>query len=107
MLPEEILRRIKQPYRAPDARCFLGPREGPLVADLLAPESLAATGLFDAPRVDRLLAKLRANPVSGFKDNMAFMGILSTQILHRLFVRDFDPVGGEGPSHVRIVEAER
>ncbi|MBI4878280.1 MAG: asparagine synthase (glutamine-hydrolyzing) [Planctomycetes bacterium] len=104
LLPDSILRMVKQPYRAPEARCFLG--GDALASELLSPESLAATGFFDPPRVERLTAKLRSTPVSGFKDNMAFVGMLSAQLLHRLFVRDFRAERGPEIHEVRLLDGD-
>lgn len=88
LLPESIRTRTKQPYRAPDAASFF--RGGaPLdwVGDLLSPQRLRDTGLFDAAAVGRLLEKCRAGRATGFADNQAFVGILSTSLLHETFVR--------------------
>ena len=90
-LPPAILRRKKQPYRAPGVPAFLtGPAREETHA-LLSPEALARSGYFDAPRVERLLAKLETGALPiGEKDTMAFLGILSTQWLHRAFVEDYN-----------------
>jgi asparagine synthase (glutamine-hydrolysing) len=92
LLPESVLARSKQPYRAPDSRCFFsGGVELDWVADLLSPVSLQAAGYFDATAVGRLLAKCRAGRAIGFADNMAFVGVLSTMSLHRQFVQRAPP----------------
>jgi asparagine synthase (glutamine-hydrolysing) len=86
-LPPALNQRGKQPYRAPDSACFV--RDGrllPWVEELLSPGSLDAAGLFDAPAVGRLADKCRAGRAIGFPDNMAFVGIVSTMLLHRQFV---------------------
>jgi len=90
-IPAAIRRRPKQPYRAPDSVCFLGPRAPEYVRELLSERELARTDLFDATAVSRLIKKLeRSNghPASA-RDDMAVIGILSTQLLHRCFVDDF------------------
>ena len=84
LLPQDILARTKQPYRAPDSASFFF--DGvPLdyVADLLSPESIRAAGYFDADAVTRLFEKCRAGRATGFADNQAFVGVLSTMLLHR------------------------
>jgi hypothetical protein len=63
LLPEEILGMVKQPYRAADARCFLGRGGDTVLPDLLSPTGLSETGCFDPPRVQRLVAKLRSSQV--------------------------------------------
>ena len=80
----DILQRTKQPYRAPDSHSFF--HDGvPLdyVAELLSPECLREAGLFDPSAVGRLMEKCRSGRVTGFADNQAFVGVLSTMLLHR------------------------
>ena len=38
-----------------------------------------------------LVNKIRRGRAIGYKDNMAFVGILSTQVWHRLFVEEYEP----------------
>ena len=85
-LPAAILQRHKQPYRAPDAAAFLQGRIPDYVNQLLGPDCLARYGYFDPDRVGRLVGKLRRARVHAARDNMAFVGILSTQAWHRQFV---------------------
>lgn len=89
LLPKEIMKMEKQPYRAPDARCFFENGAGDAVEAMMSPESIARKGYFDPISTERLVAKCRGNPKIGFKDNMAFIGILSTQLLDQLYLRDF------------------
>lgn len=87
-LPASIVRRTKQPYRAPDsAAFFVGGRLRDETAELLDRCSLDDAGLFDPAAVAKLAEKCRAGRAIGFGDNMAFVGIVSTMLLHRQFVR--------------------
>jgi asparagine synthase (glutamine-hydrolysing) len=81
LLPADIANRRKQPYRAPDARSFTAAlaADGPIGAALSEP-ALAATGLFEPGLVRRLVDKTAAHPDASFRDNAAFVGILSTQL---------------------------
>ena len=97
LLPKEINRMVKQPYRAPDAKSFFGIAGGELAQEMLSPDCILRKGYFDPIRTERLVKKCRGNPATGFKDNMAFIGILSTQILDQMFLRDFHP-GEEIPA---------
>lgn len=94
-LPERIVRRTKQPYRAPDVAAFF--RAGkplPWVADILSADNLSRSPLFEPGPVAALLRKCAAGRAIGFGDNIAFMGILSTTLLHEQFVRRSAPVDG-------------
>ena len=85
-LPAAILQRPKQPYRAPDAAAFLQGEVPDYVNQLLGRECLAGYGYFDPDKVGRLVAKLKRARVNAARDNMAFVGVLSTQLWHRQFV---------------------
>jgi len=85
-MPRVIVERPKQPYRAPDSESFVK-GDHAYVDELLAPDAISRAGYFEPRAVRRLLDKCRkpVGPVST-ADNMAFIGILSTQLLHSTFV---------------------
>ena len=60
------------------------------VEDMLSSKSIKENGYFNPQSVDRLVAKCRKNLAMGFKDNMALVGILSMQIVDRLFIKGKD-----------------
>lgn len=82
LLPDDIVNRTKQPYRAPDSASFFFDG-APLdyVADLLSETRIRAAGYFDAEAVGRLFDKCRAGRATGFADNQAFVGVLSTMLI--------------------------
>jgi asparagine synthase (glutamine-hydrolysing) len=84
LLPDDILQRTKQPYRAPDSASFFFDGQ-PLdyVAELMGEASLREAGYFDPAAVGRLFDKCRTGRATGFADNQAFVGVLSTMLLHR------------------------
>lgn len=87
-VPEAILNRVKQPYRAPDSRCFFkGGRPLPYVEELMSPVNVRRSGYFRPEAVERLLEKCRTGRALGAGDNMAFAGVLSTLLLHEQFFR--------------------
>ncbi|MBZ0220439.1 MAG: asparagine synthase (glutamine-hydrolyzing) [Candidatus Methylomirabilis sp.] len=91
MLPVSILKRTKQPYLAPDSKSFFAGGKVPdYVLELLSEGSLKDSGYFDPKSVGLLVKKCRRGAVSGFRDNMALVGILSTQLLHNMFVTGFE-----------------
>ena len=87
LVPETIVKRVKQPYRAPDSRSFFD-AGAPLsyVEELLSPSSLRRTGYFHADSVARLVEKCRSGRALGAGDNMAFVGVISTLLLHEHFL---------------------
>jgi len=88
-IPESILQRPKQPYRAPIGQAFFN---GSDPGDLLDMHRLSKSGLFNSKKVMNLFGKYINHdqaPVSEVQ-NMAVVGILSTQLLYEQFVENFD-----------------
>jgi asparagine synthase (glutamine-hydrolysing) len=88
-LPASIVSRSKQPYRAPDIPAFF--HDGvalDYVDALLADDVIKRYGYFDAQKTGFLLKKIRAGRAIGYKDNMALVAILSTQMWHHLFIEN-------------------
>lgn len=86
MIPESILRRVKQPYRAPDSRCFFGAGAPEYVKELTSAASVGKSGIFDPQAVGALISKFTAEKANSVKDDMALVGVLSSQILAQEFV---------------------
>ncbi|MBI4320271.1 MAG: asparagine synthase (glutamine-hydrolyzing) [Chloroflexi bacterium] len=88
LIPGEVIRRVKQPYRSPISGAFLGDRTPDYVEELLCSNALASTGYFAPAAVARLVQKCRVGTPSEW-DNMALVGVLSLQLLHGLFNEEF------------------
>jgi asparagine synthase (glutamine-hydrolysing) len=92
LLPGDIVARTKQPYRAPDSSSFFTDnRASEYVRYQLSPGRLQQAGLFSPAAVHRLVEKCSSGQAIGFADNMAFVGILSTMIVHDQFVQGNAP----------------
>ncbi len=90
LIPESIRRRSKQPYRAPDSQSFFSQGEpAAYVKELLGEEALRKAGYFNPAAVGKLLRKSASGRVIGFSDNMAFVGILSTMLLDKMFIQGY------------------
>src|SRR5206468_2317222 len=86
LLPAGIADRTKQPYRAPGVTPFFGDEAPGWVEDLLSRDSLDAVGMWDPSRVEGLLRRCRAGRVTGAREEMAFVGVLTTQLWHQAFM---------------------
>jgi asparagine synthase (glutamine-hydrolysing) len=88
-LDEEIRSRPKVPYRAPIREVFFGERRPDYASELLRPERVAETGLFDPAAVARVTAKFEAAQDGGVSetDEMALVGAVSLLVLHERMVR--------------------
>jgi asparagine synthase (glutamine-hydrolysing) len=88
LLPSSVWQRRKQPYRAPIHPAFFG-RSLEYVETMLSPEAVQASGIFNPKAVDRLVHKCQAGVRVSESDDMALVGVLSTQLLHHLFTHNF------------------
>jgi asparagine synthase (glutamine-hydrolysing) len=89
LLPKEIVARQKQPYRAPDAPSFAGSGRPAYVEDMLREANIAEAGVFDPKAISHLWKKCKTRSVDGQfsnADNMAVVGVLSTQLLYHQYV---------------------
>ena len=89
-VPKSVSNRPKKPYRAPGALSFFDPETQSArfdyVEELLSAKKLAEFGLFNPSSVEKLMVKAKRGRAIGTKDNMAIVGILSTQLLVEQFV---------------------
>jgi len=83
LVPPSIIKRYKQPYRAPDGKSLIASEQ---LMDMLSPQQIDKDGIFDSQRVSALVAKFRSECPTSVKNNMALVGILSTQLLLQRFV---------------------
>lgn len=86
LIPESIRKRHKQPYRAPDGKSFFASKPS-YVEDMLSAEQIRKEGIFDASSVSALVAKFKSGRSTSARDNMALVGILSTQLLLHQFTK--------------------
>ena len=96
LLPKEILARPKQPYRAPDALSFVAEGAAAWAPDLLDGAAIAKVGVFEPAPVEALWKKVlarRDDAQLSNTDNMALVGVLSTQLLHQEVLHARAPSG--------------
>ena len=93
MIPPSITQRTKQPFRAPDAVSLLGGKDSGSRPEytnaLLCKQSIEESGIFDSNAVDKLIRKFEGGRAIGVRDNMALVGILSTQLIIQQFIHNF------------------
>jgi asparagine synthase (glutamine-hydrolysing) len=108
LIPPELALRPKQPYRAPISRCFLGSHPLDYVEDLLSERALRNRGYFHPEKVSRLLEKCRKQDgkLLSERENMALVGILSTQLLDDMFIRNFPASPIKEPERIKIYPEE-
>jgi len=85
-IPEQLLRRRKNPYRAPDALCFLSPSGINSFCESLSPDSVRRRGLFKPASIAKLVERLQHSHEHSARDNMAAVFAYSSHIFHDLFI---------------------
>ncbi|MBD3169886.1 MAG: asparagine synthase (glutamine-hydrolyzing) [candidate division Zixibacteria bacterium] len=91
LIPENLRKRIKRPYMAPDAVSFLSMDHPEYIDKYFSNDFITKSELFKPLPVEKLKEKLSGLPSEriGFKDNMSFVGILSTMIFMDRFILNF------------------
>jgi asparagine synthase (glutamine-hydrolysing) len=108
VIPDELRDRPKQPYRAPIVSCFMGKNSPDYVKELLSEKMIVEKGYFDPKRVSVLLNKCEKGQgqILSERENMALVGILSTQLLDHLFLQEFPSRQINVPENIRIYKQE-
>jgi len=91
-IPKSVINRPKQAYRAPIFEAFLGSKVPDYVNDMLSADSIIACGVFNSESVSNLINKIKTAQIPSEVDNMALVGVLSTQLLFNQFVKEFRPL---------------
>jgi asparagine synthase (glutamine-hydrolysing) len=98
VVPKSILRRPKQPYRAPDAASLFADGTPEWFDEVTSERAVRAAGVFRPEMVARLIAKgVRAGGENMTNtDSMRIMAVVSTQLTHATFITG-TPSGAELP----------
>ena len=90
-IPDEILDRSKQAYRAPIKTSFNKEMMPDYLKEMLSDKEIKKAGIFNPDFVLRLVEKMNSNKQVSEIDNMALTGVLSLQILNDLFINKSIP----------------
>lgn len=102
-LPQSVLNRSKQPYRAPIRSVFMGDKKPDYVSKYMDQAMLKRYGLFDTEKVSKLLQKFETGTVSE-NDTIALTAILSSQLFYAIFVeKSLTPVSYDNLLSPRII----
>jgi len=85
-IPDSILRRSKQAYRAPIASIFFSDDLPEYIRYMVSDAYLERTGLFNPKLVGGLLNKFRNTQQATETENMAIATVMSAQILYSQFI---------------------
>ena len=90
-LPQSVLKRPKQAYRAPVATALMKDKTG-LVDEMLSEDMIRKTGIFNYDTFGKVIEKLKKGAVPSEVDSMTLVGILTTQIMIKQFIDEYEPL---------------
>ncbi|MGN6196992.1 MAG: asparagine synthase (glutamine-hydrolyzing) [Ginsengibacter sp.] len=106
-IPDSISKRSKQPYRAPIATTFFNADSPSFISDIVSENSIKSFGLFNPQKVNSLINKIKLQKNVSEVDQMAITGILSTQLLQKMFAADRTIPTFDLPLNKKIVTKSR
>ena len=104
-IPESILKRSKQAYRAPIKSTFLSESSPEYVKEMLGPSFTSKVGVFSQKSISDLLNKIEKTGTSSEVENMALASIISTHLLYSQFMEGNHR--GSGPESLRNLRVIR
>ena len=87
-IPEKILKRPKQAYRAPIKSAFLSKDSPEYVKYILSENYFSKTNVFNYDSVSELLSKIDKSGVSFEIDNMVLTSVISTHLIYHQFIEN-------------------
>ncbi len=107
-IPESIVKRPKQPYRAPISSVFMGKERPDYVDEMLSEKMARLAGIFSYESVAALLAKIEKAGAASEMDNMVLAAVISTHMIHRQFIANNNSEFRNGPlRNLKIVEENK
>ena len=101
-IPDEIINRSKQAYRAPVLSSFLGKDAPGYLEDILSPSCIIEADIFNPASVEKLLLKMNSGKAYSEMDNMALTAVISTQLLYKQFIKDFKSLHRNELTHCAV-----
>jgi asparagine synthase (glutamine-hydrolysing) len=104
-IPESIIKRPKQPYRAPIQSVFLSKNAPEYVKYMLSDTYTKSAGIFNYKSVSDLLTKIEKSGISSEMDNMVLTAVISTHLLHHQFIENHNEEFQTPPlKNLKIIE---
>ena len=87
-IPESIIKRSKQAYRAPIKSVFLSDKSADYVNEMLSESYFRKADIFNFDSVSGLISKIEKTGVSSEIENMVLSSVISTHLLYYQFIED-------------------
>lgn len=104
-IPESILKRPKQPYRAPISSVFLSKRRPEYVEEMLSENYIKKAGIFNNISLIELLRKIDKTGAVSEVENMVLAAVISTHLLYHQFIENHNEEFQAPPlKNMKIIE---
>lgn len=104
LIPAEIWKRNKRPYRAPIHKSFFGTDGQAYVDELLSDSQITLSGIFNSVAVKKLVDKARKEPQLSEIEEMALVGIISTQLVEYQFIKRQHSIRDTTTAPLKIID---
>jgi asparagine synthase (glutamine-hydrolysing) len=88
-IPDSIIKRSKQPYRAPIKNAFPLHNPPEYLREILSPGYFKKAGIFDYNSISTLLQKIEKTGNSSEVEDMVLVSVISTHLLYNQFIENF------------------
>jgi asparagine synthase (glutamine-hydrolysing) len=104
-IPESIIKRPKQPYRAPIKSVFLSKDPPEYVKYMLSDSYTKNAGIFNYDSISALLKKIENTGIASEVDNMVLTSVISTHLLYYQFIENHNEEFQRGTlKNLRIID---
>jgi len=87
-IPERIIKRPKQPYRAPVSSVFMAADAPDYVKEMISDEYTKKAGIFNMETLRPIYHKIEKTGTASEMDNMVLAAVISTHLLHHQFIEN-------------------
>ncbi|MBN1386914.1 MAG: asparagine synthase (glutamine-hydrolyzing) [Bacteroidales bacterium] len=104
-IPESIIKRPKQPYRAPISSVFMSADAPEYVKEMISDSYIKKVGIFNNETLSPLLNKIEKTGNASEVDNMVLAAVISTHLLHYQFIENHNEEFQTGElKNLKIIE---
>jgi asparagine synthase (glutamine-hydrolysing) len=104
-IPDSIIKRSKQAYRAPVKSAFFLNKPPSYIKEILAPDFFRKAGIFDYNSISVLLQKIEKTGNSSEVEDMVLASLISTHLLYMQFIeKNHENFQGNRLNNLKVIE---
>ncbi len=104
-IPDSILKRSKQAYRAPIKSTFILNKTPEFVSEMFSPEVFSKTGVFNYESISGIISKIEKTNTSTEVEDMVLASVISTHLLYYQFIeKDNEQFRNNKLSNLKLVK---